>query len=285
MVCDRMNPVDLALSALDEEGLGKVAFPAPKAPKPYVPPAAPKPGFPPPQELKGKQAKEIDMWNHWNNNGRQPEHLQPLVESMQSLVKKRLNIFENRSRDIPPAAIRAEFQDQLVSALATYDPTRGARLGTYVSDRLMKANRFVTTYQNPARIVEPRTYMITKMKNAEDFLHQSLSRPPTAMELAEHMQVAPQQVELLKKELRKAVPTGQFEHDPAGFSPSRTKEMLKLIPYELSPEENAVFEHVYGTGGKPQLGTGDIAKRLNMSAPKVSRVKSAIAAKIKKYGV
>jgi DNA-directed RNA polymerase specialized sigma subunit len=63
------------------------------------------------------------------------------------------------------------------------------------------------------------------------------------------------------------------------------KEVLKLIPYELSPEENAVFEHVYGTGGKPQLGTGDIAKRLNMSAPKVSRVKSAIAEKIKKYGV
>ena len=148
----------------------------------------------------------------------------------------------------------------------------------------MKANRFVTTYQNPARIVEPRTYMITKMRGAEDFLHQELRRPPTAMELAEHMQVPTQQVELLKKELRKAVPTGQFEAYPAGFTPSKTNELLRLIPYELTPEENSVFEHVYGTGGKPQLGTGDIAKRLNMSAPKVSRIKSAIAEKMKRYG-
>ena len=223
------------------------------------------------------------MWHHWNNNGRQPEHLEPLINSMQPLVKKRLSIFENRERDIPPAAIRAEFQDQLVKALATYDPNRGARLGTYVSDQLMKANRFVTTYQNPARIVEPRTYMITKMKNAEDFLHQEFRRPPTAMELAEHMQVPTQQVELLKKELRKAIPTGQFETDPSGFTPSKTNDLLRLIPYELTPEENAVFELVYGTGGKPQLGTGDIAKRLNMSAPKVSRVKAAIAEKMRKY--
>ena len=218
------------------------------------------------------------MWHHWDNNGRQPAHLQPLIESMQPLVKKRLNIFENRERDIPPAAIRAEFQDQLVRALATFDPNRG-KLGSYVSDQLMKANRFVTTYQNPARIVEPRTYMITKMRGAEDFLHQELKRPPTAMELAEHMQVPTQQVEFLKKELRKAIPTGQFEHDPAGFTPSKTNEMLRLIPYELTPEENAVFEHVHGIGGKPQLGTGDIAKRLNMSAPKVTRIKAAIAVK------
>jgi DNA-directed RNA polymerase specialized sigma subunit len=273
-----MNAIDLALEALDEVGLQKESFAAPK------PPAPPKPPQPLQPSLSGRQQREIEMWHHWNNNGRQPAHLQPLVESLQPLVKKRLNIFENRERDIPPAAIRAEFQDQLVSALETYDPTRGTKLNTYISDRLMKANRFVTTYQNPARIVEPRTYMITKMRGAEDFLHQELRRPPTAMELAEHMQVPTQQVELLKKELRKAVPTGQFEADPAGFTPSKTNELLRLIPYELTPEENSVFEHVYGTGGKPQLGTGDIAKRLNMSAPKVSRIKSAIAEKMKRYG-
>jgi DNA-directed RNA polymerase specialized sigma subunit len=272
-----MNPVDTALEALGEFGLNKESFAVPK------PPGPPKPLEPQPS-LSGRQQREIDMWHHWNNNGRQPEHLEPLVDSMQPLVKKRLSIFENRERDIPPAAIRAEFQDQLVRALTTYDPNRGAGLGTYISGQLMKANRFITTYQNPARIVEPRTYMITKMKSAEDFLHQELRRPPTAMELAEHMQVPTQQVELLKKELRKAVPTGQFESDPSSFTPSKTNELLRLIPYELSPEENAVFEHVYGTGGKPQLGTGDIAKRLNMSAPKVSRIKSAIANKIKKYG-
>ena len=106
-----MNAIDLALEALDEVGLQKESFAAPK------PPAPPKPPQPLQPSLSGRQQREIEMWHHWNNNGRQPAHLQPLVESLQPLVKKRLNIFENRERDIPPAAIRAEFQDQLVSAL------------------------------------------------------------------------------------------------------------------------------------------------------------------------
>ena len=87
----------------------------------------------------------------------------------------------------------------------------------------------------------------------------------------------------MQREVRKALPTGQFEQDPSSFVPSRQKEVLRLLPYELNSEERAVFEYIYGVGGKPKLGPGAIAQRLGMSAPKVSRLKRAIADKYAKY--
>ena len=51
----------------------------------------------------------------------------------------------------------------------------------------------------------------------------------------------------------------------------------------LNIAERAVFEHIYGIGGKAKLSPGEIAVKLNMSAPKVSRIKAAIASKYEGY--
>ena len=233
------------------------------------------------KDLKEKQAKELEMWHHWNTNGRQPEHLQPLMKSFKPLISSKVNVYTSKIRDIPPEAIRAEFNNQFVKALETYDPNRGAGLGTHIHYHLEKARRFITTYQNPGRIPENRIYKIRELQDAEMHLDDRLGRPPTQLELADHLKWSPRQVGLLQKEVRRAMPTSQFEFDPLTHMPSRQQEILRLLPYELTNEERAVFEYVYGVGGKPELGTGEIAKKLKMSPPKVSRLKSAIAEKVK----
>ena len=233
------------------------------------------------KDLREKQQKELEMWNYWNANGRKPEHLQPLMQSFKPLISSKVNVYTSKIRDIPPEAIRSEFNNQFVKALETYDPNRGAGLGTHIHYNLEKARRFITTYQNPGRIPENRIYRIRELQDAEMHLDDHLGRPPTQLELADHLKWSPRQVGLLQKEVRKARPSSQFEADPFTHLPSRQQEVLRLLPYELTNEERAVFEHVYGIGGKAQLGTGEIAKKLNMSPPKVSRLKSAIADKLK----
>lgn len=235
------------------------------------------------KDLREKQSKELTMWQQWNAGGRQPEHLQPLITSFRPLISSKVNIYTSKIRDIPPESIRAEFMNQFVQALQTYDPARGAGLGTHVQHQLKKAQRFVTTYQNPGRIPENRIYKIRELQDAEMHLDEKLGRPPTQLELADQLKWSPQQVGLLQKEVRKARPTSQFESDPSTYMPSRQQEILRLLPYELSHDERAVFEYVYGVGGKPQLGTGEIAQRLNMSSPKVSRLKAGIATKLKRH--
>lgn len=229
------------------------------------------------------QQQEMEMWQNWQQNGQRKKDLRPLLSSLKGFINHKANIFAGRVRDIPPEAIRAEFTNQTVQALQSYDPNRGTKLTTHIGHQLKRAHRFVTTYQNPGRIPETRIYKIRELQDAEQRLDERLGRAPTQLELADKLKWSPRQVELLQKEVRKALPTGQFEQDPSSFTPSRQKEVLRLLPYELTSEERAVFEYVYGVGGKPKLGPGAIAQRLGMSAPKVSRLKKAIADKYAKY--
>jgi len=235
------------------------------------------------RDLKRRQKREFQMWQDWKQGGMQPQQLRPLIKSFQPLINGEANRWAPRIRDLPPAAIRAEFTDQFVNALRTYDPNRGAALNTHIRHQLKKAQRFVTTYQNPGRIPENRIYQIRKLQDAEQRLDEQFGRMPTALELADEMKVSPRQVELLQKEVRRSLPTSQFEADPSTHIPSTSQQTLRLLQYDLNDEERQVFEYLYGMGGKPKMGPGAISRQLGMSAPKVSRLKKSIAEKYKGY--
>lgn len=234
-------------------------------------------------DLKERQQRELQMWQTWKDGGKQPEHLKPLIQSFRPLINRHANVWAGKIRDIPPAAIRAEFNNQFVKALETYDPNRGAGLNTHITYQLRRARRFATTYQNPGHIPETRIYRIRELQDAEAHLDDQFGRPPTQLEIADHLKWSPRKVEVLQREVRKAHPTGHFETDPMSFTPSRHNEIMRLLPYELNAEERQVFEHLFGVGGKPKLEPGQIAQKLNMSAPKVSRLKKSISEKYARY--
>jgi DNA-directed RNA polymerase specialized sigma subunit len=234
-------------------------------------------------DLRKRQQREFEMWQQWQQNGQKKKDLRPLLNSLKGFINNRANVYAGKLRDIPPAAIKAEFTNQAVNALQTYDPNRGAKLTTYIDYHLKKAKRFATTYQNPGRIPENRIYKIRELQNAEQQLDERLGRAPTQLEVADKLKWSPKQVDVLQRELRSTFVTGKYETDPSSYVPPRHKEVLRLLPYELNNEERQVFEYIYGIGGKPQLGPGAIAQKLGLSAPKVSRLKKSIAEKYEKY--
>lgn len=234
-------------------------------------------------DLRDRQKREMEMWDKWRSKGMRKNYLRSLMKSFKPLINSEANKWATRNRDIPPAAIRAEFNNQFVNALKTYDPNRGAALNTHIRHQLKKARRFVTTYQNPGRIPENRVYQIGQLQNAEQRLDEQFGRPATQLELSDELKWSPKQVGILQQEIRKARPTGSFESDPSTYMPSRKSEILRMLPYDLSSEERQVFEYLHGVGGKPRLGPGQIARKLKMSAPKVSRLKRSIAEKYSQY--
>jgi DNA-directed RNA polymerase sigma subunit (sigma70/sigma32) len=126
-------------------------------------------------------------------------------------------------------------------------------------------------------------YGIGDFNNAKQRLSDSLGRDPTQLELADELKWSPRKVKMMQSEIKVALPASQFSADVASMVPSRQQEILRLLPYELTPEERSVFEHIYGIGGKAKLSPGEIAVKLKISAPKVSRLKAAIAAKYDGY--
>jgi DNA-directed RNA polymerase specialized sigma subunit len=233
-------------------------------------------------DSKNRAANDLELWKTWQENDQHPDHLRPLLQSFRGMIRQKANRFVGQV-EMPPAAIHAEFNKQFVKALQTYDPNKGAQLGTWVSTNLQKAQRWITAHQNTARIPENRVYKIGQFQTAQSHLDDQFGREPTHVELAEHLGWSEREVSQMSKQIRRANIESGWEHDPTELIPSREAEVLRLVKYELTPEEMLVYEHTVGDGGKQQLRPTEIAKRLGFSPAKVTRLRQAIDGKIKRF--
>jgi hypothetical protein len=244
--------------------LDKVAFPSDK------------------KDLSSTKKDELDMWHDWKKSGEHPDKLKPLLKSFKPLIRSSANRWTGV--ELPPSAVHAEFQKQAVNAFRTYDPKKGTALGSWVTTSMRKAQRWVTTYQNPGRIQEKRLYRIGEFNNAVASLDDQLGREPTSMELSQHLGWSEPEVGRMQSEIRRALPMSGFEgFDPTSIAPSREAEVFKLVRYDLTPEELNVYDYTTGFGGKPMLKPGEISRQLKYSPSKVSRIRNSITDKIKKH--
>jgi hypothetical protein len=236
------------------------------------------------KDQSGVVQKDFQLWQEWVDSKEDPDKLRPLLAQFRGMIRQNVNRWSGI--DMPVPVIQAEHQKQFLRALRTYDPDKG-KLGTWVGSHLKKApQRFLTTYQNPARIVETRTGAKRGVfNNAVSTLDDQYGREPTSIELAEHLGWSLPEVERATQEGRGAwyASATPFGLDPATNMPSRATEVSSLIRTELSPEESLVWEYTTGDGGRPQLKPGEIATKLGMSPSKVSRLRNSITEKIKKY--
>ena len=249
----------------------------------YTPPA-------PINPLAERQEKEHELWKQWDANGRKPEDLRPILHSMRPLIQDSVNTWKGRVRYIPDEALESEFTGHAVNAVKTYDPSRGAKLSTWVKTNLRKGGRFVRTYQNVGRIVEERSGNITDFTNTKNELASQLGRPPNDTELMmklnqnkvgnKNWSVA--EIQRMNSEMRADIMSSTFESDPSTWSPSADDEIMSHLSEELSPQEKQVFQYIQNPG--PTQGkTGLIAQRLGWSPAKVSRMRKAIEQKAMHY--
>lgn len=242
-------------------------------------------------ELKTKQAADraqddLHLWRTWDQGGRTPELLQPILRKYEPLIKRKVN--EWKAPAVSPDAFKAELTKHLINAAHSFEPERGVAFNTHVQNRMKKAQRFNTKYQNVGYIPEGQARNIGPLQQAQNELNEQFGREPTVPELAAHLDLPEHRVTGLLKAMRKDVPSSAFETDPASFATSREADVVRLIQKRpadyLAPEEVAVFNHIFGVNGSKKItDTTGLAAQLGVSQPKVSRLKTSIATKIKKH--
>lgn len=255
----------------------------PEIPKPAQP-AVPKVLTPAEKkkELTSKKTVELDLWKSWNDNGRKPKDLDPLLKSMKPLIENRARIYKNNV-EIPNVAIDFEHKRLAVEAFTKYDPAKGAALGTWVQNYLKKASRFIQTHQNFNRITEPIAMKIGRFNSAKAELTERLGFEPDAKTLAEETGFSLKEIKRLTKDQRKGLVssgTQGTEVNPAASLSSREQEVINLIHHQLTPEERLVHEYTFGLFGKKALKPGEIAKKLKMDSSKVAKLRSSIHKKM-----
>lgn len=235
-------------------------------------------------ERAGRRQKELELWKTWKDSNHDPEHLDPLLSSLQPLMTQHVNRYAGNV-PISRPALEGEVTRLTVRALKSYKPDRGAQLSTFVTGQLKGINRFVTQHQNVSRITEERSQKIGRYQRAHTALNESLGRPPTAQEVADEMRVSVRMVNRLSQEMRPDLLGSGSEHDPFLDEEPKSREVLRLMyPYAFSPDEQKVFEYLLGLNGKQkEIKTGKIARALGWSDSKVSQTRAAIANKVKPY--
>lgn len=229
-----------------------------------------------------RSKKDLQLWQQWDQNGRKAEDLEPLMKQVEPIIRKQSNVYAGRV-NIPKSAVHAEFQIQAIKALQSYNPQKAA-LNTHLTHQLKKGKRFIATYQNVGRISETRIYKINQFQTERDLLADKLQRDPSAYEIADHMKWPVKQVTAMESELRKEVPTSMIQGGgTTKLKPSKEAETLRLLQYELSPQEKTVYEYLLGENGKPQLKPGQIATKMRLTPSKISRIKASIGKKAARY--
>lgn len=235
----------------------------------------------------GKAATEVDLWRTWKESGEDPDNLQPLLQSLNPVIQS--NIIRHKAPRIPKSVMEAEARTMTVKALRRYNPERGTMVSTHVHNNLKGLNRFVKKNQNFTRIVENQANRIGDFQRERGMLTQELGRDPTFLELSDRLNMSVKKVERLDKEIRRDSFTASktddmFETNPFEMTLPVHREIVELLPYELTLDEQKVFNHLFGRGGvKKDQSTGGIARKLGWSDSKVSQLKNSITRKYIAY--
>ena len=242
-------------------------------------------------ELKTKLAvnktqEDLRLWHAWDQGGRTPDLLQPLIQRYEPLLKRKQTEWGQGVRAVSPVAFHAELQKHFIQAAQSFEPERGVVFNTHVQTRLKKAQRFRNKYQNVGYIPEEQASHIGPLLRAQEELHSQFGREPSHSELATHLGMPERKITTLLKSMRKDVLSSSFEDDPFGTNTSRESDVIRIMqgrPHEyLTPIEASVFNHVYGVNGHKKItDTTGLAAQLGLSQPKVSRIKTSIGNKIK----
>ena len=247
-----------------------------------------------------KRDKEHELWNAWNTSGRKPEHLEPLLGAFGSVVNAKSR--EWKAPHVNESAMKAEIETHMIKAFENYDPNRGASLRTHLENRIKKAQRFNTKNQNFAYIPEEPARFIGKINRATEELKEEYGRDPTHFEIADQVNANDPKARLSGKKVkdiigfqRKDMVASGFQSDqgaifdPTPRTSNREQEVLTLIQAEMhsifpSPDDRAVFEHIYGINGKKEItSTNALAKQLGKSPSQVSRIKKSIGNRVKGF--
>ena len=225
------------------------------------------------------------LWDTWHQGGRKPAAMEPLLRAFDGAVNREANQYI-RSPKFPlhPDVIRNQFRIQAVRGFETFNPKMGVQLNTHVTNMMRKATRYLIRHQNIGVIPEVRALRVRDFYEAKNLLVEKLRREPTQFEMSRKLRWSPMEIKRMESELsRQPRPTGEREDDPLGMRSSQEAEVLHMIRYELGPEEQVVYEHLFGMGGKKRINPGQIAKKLRWTPSKVTRVKNKIVDKINHY--
>ena len=224
---------------------------------------------------------DLDLFNKWKKT-QDKKDFQNLYNHMKEDIKRasqRAAIGSN----IPESAHRIWAAQSFYDSLNTFDPTKGAALKTHVYGAVQnKAKRLNYAYQNLGSMPEDRAMQVGLYQTTRSNLANRLNREPSAQEMADEMGMGIKSVERIGKEVRKDLALVDGLAQKVTFETNRDEEILDYTYYDLNPQQQVIFEYLYGRNGKPALVTKNNRPDYNAIANATLLSQSKIRQEVKK---
>ena len=229
------------------------------------------------RELRGRRGKELQLWTDWHQGGRQQKDLEPLLKSIDPLIRSETNKrLSGLGGSIPRAALHNQLRNTAHKAIHSFDPAKGTQLTTHIMTNFQRVTDFVAENRN-ARYM-PREYVDQKgtFDNARNELTDELGREPTLGELQTKLPGwSSAKIKKMTRGFGAEVYTDmgtEFEGDAAKLRP---RDAFMLVKSKMAPLEQRFAELHFPEEG-PGLHIQGIAKELGISKDKAYRLKSKV---------
>lgn len=191
-----------------------------------------------------------------------------------------------KTSNIPYNLVLLQAKTLMLKAVNTFDPKRGAKFNTHLTNYLKKLYRFVNENANIAKIPEQRVRKIKAYNWAYAKLEAKLGRPPIDIEMADELSWPIKEIARLKDELsRKEVLNfgTDYSYGDLGINSSKIDTVIRAVYLDASPDEKVVMEHITNIKNKPQLSVRDLSKKLKQPENKIKYMISNIKKNIIEY--
>lgn len=209
--------------------------------------------------------RDLELWRRWKKRPTDV-HATALLQQVNPLVQKEVNRW---SGTLARPVIELEAKRLAMEAMGTYQPTRGAAVGTHVMNRLRKLSRLPYTHQNAARMPEYQTLKFHTHNLAKTALEDKLGRSPTIDELSKELSWPKPYLANFQKSLRQefiesGVPAPMFDID------SGEAGTVDFVYNDLSPTQKELFQYSTGYGGAKVLTNPQIMRKMRMTQGQLS---------------
>jgi DNA-directed RNA polymerase specialized sigma subunit len=217
-----------------------------------------------------RRAKDIELFNAWKKFGSK-EHLSALMHQIDPLIQREV---QKRVGSLPRATLSSSGKRWALKALETYDPSKGAALGTHVTSYMRKISRQNYRLQNAVMLPEDVHLRYQSYTHAKEALTDELGQEPTEDELAKRLGWSKAMVVRLKGGLYDDLVESSSER-PAEFATHNENALLmEYLRSTLSPDELYIMDNAKAVSSQ------EMAEHLGVNISRLNYLKLKLVQKI-----
>lgn len=224
----------------------------------------------------GRQEADLAAWKAWKAKPTDA-NATALLAQVAPLIHKEANKWAGT---LAKPLLETEGKRLAMQAFHSYDPDKGAALGTHVVNQLQRMSRLSYANQNVARLPENKMLLYHAYNVAHSELADEHGRAPTTDEIADRLGWPIKKVEEYRQSIgrREMLESGGlFESSDAGlYDEDKQDHLVDFIHHDLPPQHKLIFEHLTGYGGAEVLSNQQIQKKLGMTQGQYSYAKAKL---------